>query len=299
MKQTERELNIKYVQLDEELRGYFLKYDYFDQFSCLVQPGSLALGAFVRDEEEKDRPAGFLVAEPDTEDGTLTIRWLYVDSEYRGLGIGSNLLYLLFAEAAGRKNTRVMVRLSDEFLIAASEWDPERFFMDCLFEEEDAVLDEFVYNVGELTGSVEFKKTIGRKSTIRMLSVLSEAEKEEVYKNTEARVRNLTDEEISFALPEDGVYKAALFVRQYGDVYYPMALIGENEEYKEKLVRAALAFLVDEEPANMLRVECASIAGEKIMEKLGLHGKKYLISYREASVADYLNLAKESKKRTV
>ncbi len=297
MEQMSQEANTKYIRVDAELLPYFRQFDFFDHLSCLDKPGSLALGAFVRGEDGKDHPAALLVTEPDPEDGSFVIRWLYVESDHRGQGIGSRLLYLIFAEAEGRKHTRVVVRISDEYLDAAPEWDPERFFMDCLFEEEDSVMDEFVFMVGELTESREYKKIIAAGTPVQTISELSKEEKKEIYGKTERYVRLLADEEISCVLTERGTHKAAIFVRQYGDVYYPFCMIGENSSDMERLARSALIFLTEAEPSEMLRVECTSMAGEKIMEKLGLPGKKYMVSYREASVADYLKLLEEDRRR--
>ena len=297
MKQVKHVLNIKYVQLDTDLIPYFRKYDIFDQLNCLDKTGSFALGAFVKGDDGKDHPVALLVTEHDREERALVIRWLYVESDHRGLGIGSRLLYLLFTEAAERKNTRVIARISDEYLEAAPEWDPERFFMECLFEDEDAMMNEFVFRIGELTGSAAYKNIIRGTASLQPISELSGEEKNRVYEKTEKQVRDLANEEISFVLTEKGAYRAALFVRQYRDVYYPFCLIGESKPDMEKLVRSAMIFLMEAEPTDMLRVECTSIAGEEIMEKLELPGKNYLVSYREASVADYLKLVEEDKKR--
>ena len=290
-------INTKYIQLDTELLACFQSFDPFGQLNCLEKAGSFALGAFVTEEDGKDHPAALLVTEQDPEEAALVIRWLYVKDGYRGAGIGSRLLYLLFEEAAERNNASVIVRISDEYLEAVPGWDPERFFIECLFETEDAMMDEFVFTVGELTGSREYKDMIGAQAEIQPLSELPEAEKKAVLDKTEKCVCELADEEISFVLTEKGKYKAALFVRQYGDVYYPFHLMGETVSDMEKLARSALICLMEAEPTDMLRVECTSIAGEEIMEKLGLPGKKYPVSYRMASVADYLKLKAEDNKR--
>ena len=147
---------MKIIRLDEELLDYFGAMDYFDNLHCLVHPGSFALGATMQREDGTDEPAAILVAE--VEDDALMIRWLYVKSEYRCCGIGSSLLQMCFQEARERKMKRVLSRISEEYLEAAPEWDPERFFMECLFEKEESVMKEYVLLVSDLQTSAEVKK---------------------------------------------------------------------------------------------------------------------------------------------
>lgn len=281
---------MKIVQLDPKNVDYFGEMDYFDNLSCLVHPGSFALGATKERENGSDEPAALLVV--DAEEDIPVIRWLYVKSNCRGEGIGSRLLYMCFKEAMERNMKRVLVRVSEEYLEAAPEWDPERFFMECLFKDEESVMKEYVLFAKELMASAAVKKTASENSLVMPLSDLAKEKKESVYMQLGKDATCNCDEELSYVFIKKGELEAALFMRSYGKVIYPILLYGKDTDHKKTLIRAILCNVRELDPEEVLRIGCKSIAGEEIMETMGLPKKEYMISYREAKMEAFKELLK-------
>lgn len=87
--------------------------------SEILDRGALVLVAFTPLEDGTRRVAGYAVSEP----ARKILHWVYVKRDYRGMGLGTELLDKTVGEAAGWSYT-FRTKASAGFLGSALRWDP-------------------------------------------------------------------------------------------------------------------------------------------------------------------------------
>ena len=115
-------------------------------------------------------------------DDSLVIEWMYTLPAYRGIGVGSHFLELAFEEAKGRGLSDVTVRISEEYLRNGLFWDPEEFFYNDVFTQEDAEASEWQTTMSRLSRILaKQEKENERAARDEGIVALSECSKKDFY----------------------------------------------------------------------------------------------------------------------
>ncbi len=291
---------MKVIQMTEEDREIFQHLDPFGKMHFLRFPGAFALAATM-EQEEYDIPAGLIIVR--TVEDALSVEWLYAAPEYRGQGIGSELLQLVFEEAKEREVEEVSVRISENLLVSSLFWDPERFFLNDVFRQEDEELPEWHTTVDRLGKLIAQDDLINEKAALspemRPLSEMNASEKKAAAQELKKELKNkipeelpelmsLADERMSFLLCRNGSYAGILLIQKYGDTWHPFLLEVKEEKDAEKLARTALYYSEDHaKPKEEIRIECSRPATEKLLEKLRIPADVYQVAILYAEVKEY------------
>lgn len=292
---------MKFVHVDMELAGYFLMLDPFNCLNKLVLPGCLAFGAF-RETQNGDEPVSIIICQ-DIDD-RLVIHWMYTVPEFRGKATGSRLLILAFEEAAARGVEDVAARISDEYDIKAFNWHSWDFFVNEVFSGVEDGEVEWVLNMGDLSDllSRESKRneSAATKQGVAQLNSLSNKEISECIKDLEnafcrTQEGNITDAvavadaDMSFCRIERGRCTGMLLTRRFGATWYPYALITDDEEDEEILVRAAMYYSEEYlQLGDRIEIDVKRTTVKKLLEELQVPGQVYDVAYLTATIKDYM-----------
>ena len=114
---------MNYLKLDEGSAAYFAGLDPFMMLEKYNGGSDFAVGAFLKKDEAKeltgqaydygDVPAGLLVFS--LMDKKLVLRWIFVDADFRNMGIGEFFMNLVFAIAVYRKDDKVFCYTRESF----------------------------------------------------------------------------------------------------------------------------------------------------------------------------------------
>ena len=292
---------MKFVHVDMELAGYFFSLDPFNCLNKLVLPGCFALGAF-QETERGDEPVSLIICQ-DIDD-RLVIHWMYTLPGFRGSAIGSRLLILAFEEATARGVIDVAARISDEYDIKAFNWHSWDFFVNEVFSKVEDGEVEWVLNMGDLANllSREEKRneSAAKKRGVVQLGSLSKKERmicindlEKTFQRTQEggieAAMAVADQDMSFCRITDGRCTGMLLTRRFGGTWYPYALISDDEEDEEILVRSAMYYSEDYlQLGDRIEIDVKRIAVKKMLEELHVPGQVYDVAYLTATIKDYL-----------
>jgi predicted GNAT family acetyltransferase len=272
--------------------------DPFGILDLLGLPGSFALGA-TEEKDGFDEPAGLVVVSSSEEQ--LVIEWMFTVPEFRGRGIASELMMLVFEEAKARELPEVMARISEEYFWDIDYWDPESFFVNDVFKKEESALSEWDTSILRLSRVLmrDAKENEKAASDPQLVSLkeLSKKERGEaaaalrktyrtwIPKNFEDYLA-CADEELSLFLGRGEKCRAVLLTGKGGETRYPFFLASKEEEDTEKLARAALYMAEEVVPTHeKIRIRCERRATELLLRKFGL----------EADIYDIVTVTAETK----
>ena len=291
---------MKTFKIDEKTTDLFRFMDPYDALDLTGLPGAFALAATV-EKEDYDDPAAIVVVS--SGEDHLVVEWMYTRPSYRGYGIGSNLLSLVFEEAKGRGIGDVTVRISEEFVSGGLLWDPEQFFINDIFKTEEDAFSEWHTSMEQMSKvlmeDAKLNEAAARDKKVHRLKDLSVGERSEavvslkkilagsIPDNFEALV-SVSDQELSFVLGEDGEYSAVLLTFSGNNARYPFFMASIDHEDEEKLARAAL-YRAEEAVAGIERIviRCERKLTENLLEKLRIPASVYQVVTLTASTKEY------------
>ena len=292
---------MKTVRINEKIAGAFSGLDPFETLDRLPVKGSFVLGT-VSEEDEFDEPVGLLVGV--IEDERLVIHWLFVDPDYRGEGIGSELLMLAFEEADRRGLSHVVARISDEYDMDDPGWDSWAFFVNDMFKEVQQ--DESVWrsSMKEMAKLLEkesgINENFAKAAGVVPLKSLSKQELAEVVNdlnrhfaiNMDVPMESLlatADPQLSFVKKnkkDDCV--GVIILRRGRQTWYVDALYSVDDGDEETLLRAVLHNGQDVfKVTDRIEIVMKKKSVESLLDEIKMPGKKYAVSYLSASVSDY------------
>ena len=284
----------------KEIRDSFRFMDPYEQMDLLGLPGAFALGT-TEEKGEKDVPAGLCVVTQGEDH--LVITWLYTRPEYRGTGIGSHLMELVFEEAKARDLSDVMVRISGEYLTGGLLWDPESFFDNDVFTREEEEASEWHTTMERISkfliGEEEENEKAANDPRVITLSELSRTERREAVLSLKAQFRlrfpenfqelmNAADGKLSFFLRKGKSYEGVFLSLRTEKVLYPFLMLTAKEEDEETLSRA-LMYAAEEElrAKDRIRIRCERTRSEQLLRKLRLPADVYAVASFTATTDFY------------
>ena len=274
---------MKTIRITEKLIDWFRGMDPFGILDLLGLPGSFALGT-TEEKDGFDVPAGLVVVT--ASEGQLVIEWMYTMPEFRGLGIASQLMMLVFEEAKARDLPEVTVRISEEYILDMDYWDPEGFFINDVFQREVSAIPEWDTSMLMLSkvlmkAEKENETAASDPSLVRLkdltkmergeaVGCLSKAFPGRIPEDFE-RYLSCADEELSFFLGREEQCRAVLLTGKGEATRYPFFLLSKEEQDTENLARAALYFAEDVvSTQDKIRIRCERPATEMLLKKLDI-----------------------------
>ncbi len=291
---------MKTIMIDEKTAHLFRFMDPYDTLDMAALPGAFALGATM-EKYGYDDPAAIVVVS--CGENQLVTEWMYTRPSYRGYGIGSNLLTLVFEEAKGRGITDVTVRISEEFLTGGLLWDPEQFFINDVFKAEDEAFSEWHTSMEQLSTvlmeDAARNEAAAKDPMIHKLKDLSMSERSEAVNslkknlagsipdNFEALV-SVADNDLSFVLGERGEYSAVLITFRGDNAIYPYFMDSKDHNDEETLARAAL-YSAEEVVAGSEKIviRCERKFTEDLLNKLRIPAEIFRVVTLTAKTEDY------------
>ncbi len=289
---------MKRIALNEEILDAFLPMDLYERAVRLAMPHSFALGVTMEDGEDDD-PAGMIVCTEDED--RLVIEWLYVMPDYRGNGIGSELLYLAFCEGEARGFVDAAARVSEEYETNDYGWNPKSFFDNDVFsgKEEGECVWRISFQELEKLLVQDEKKNESSAKNVTKLSKIKDQDLQTVAEALADRfdgkmsmpvieALRLANPETSFLLKKGNDYAGVLLVRKVGQIWYPYELCAVDEEAAETLVRAALYFSEDVcLPKDEIEIAVRTVSTKRLLQKIGLPGRVYEVTYYLCKMKDF------------
>ena len=288
------------IKVDAKNKDFFIGLDPVGRLDMLKLPGSFALGA-VDETGEFDIPASLIVCTEETD--RLVIDWVYTMPEFRGLGLGSELMMLAFEEASGRFLYDVAARISSEYDGEYDGWDPGYFFVNDVFSDIEDEQKVFKTNMSliekRLSEDEKKNKRFSDLEEIVSLSEVNPADLKELLHGLEQKHGKgllyplesqvfSADPNVSILRIEKRECTGAVFVMRGMHTWYVLGLIPLDLEETEEIVRAALYRLGDyAKPDDAIEIMLRRKAAEKVLSQLDLPGEEYDISYYTATVSDF------------
>ncbi len=299
---------MKTVRVDKKIADAFRGLDPFETLDILSTKGSFVLGTLT-EVDGYDEPVGLLVGS--VESDRLVIRGLFVDPDYRGDGMGSNLLALAFVEADRRGLSQVGARISDEYDIDDPSGDSWAFFVNDVFKEAEE--DEFVWrcSMKEMTKLLdrqsEINESFAKSADIIPLRSLSAQERTDAVKNINRHfginmdipVESLlytADPDLSFVKKSKGDYVGLIIMRRGERTWYMDALYSIDEVDEETLFRAVLHNCEElVKVTEQIEIVIKKKSVESLLDEIKMPGKKYAVTYLTAYVSDYRKMKEKSQ----
>ncbi len=301
---------MKTIQVDSDMMESFASFDPFGRGVVLMLPGSFALGA-VAEHDDVDEPAAVIICS--TEEDSLVVEWLYTAPEFRGQGVGCNLLYLAFKEAKARGIKEVDVRISKEYEEVMPEWDVWSFFENDIFSDKmEGSFSRFIYmkDLSKRLSKDEDKNEAAAKDPA--IRALKDLQKKELYQ-AEKDLANIhgandylpiaeklqyADVNMSFVIEREGVFSGALLVRKFGETWHPFVLFAKDQDDMKLLVRAAMYHCEDHIlVGDTIEIFHQKPMIEKLMDELDLPGESYKVTYLVANMDDFDKRSEELGKK--
>ena len=291
---------MKTLVINEKWIDRFRALDPFRILDLLGLPGSFALGA-TEEKDGFDIPAGLVVVSGPEDH--FVIEWMFTVPEFRGFGIASELMMLVFEEAKERGVPEVSARISEEYLWDIDYWDPESFFTNEVFEREESAIPEWDTSMlrlskGLLRSARENEaaasdpdmvtlKELSKKERAEAAGALRKAYRNLIPKNFEGYL-SCADEELSFFLGREEKCRAVLLTGKGGETRYPYFLASKDAEDTEKLARAALYTAEDVcSTQETIRIRCERLATVELLKKLDIEADVYDIVTLTAKIEVY------------
>ncbi len=297
---------MKTVELKGELLERFLFMDPFGKACVLGLPGSFALGSTVEQEDGTDKPAGLVIVSE--EEDRLVINWMYVRDEFRALGIGSNLMQMVFEEGVARGVSEVAARITDEFEESGADWNTDSFFVNEVFQDLEEVLSEIRFTMKDLAKLLDVEADLNEKAASdkgivalrdipkrNIRTVIDKLDEQfGVQLSAEADfLVSVGDENMSFVMVKNSEVRGAIFTRKTGNTWYIYSLVAKKPSDAEQLIRAALYH--GEDYAKLTDVICIQPQRKEsvsMVDKLGIKYSTYGIHYISAPISAYIKQKK-------
>ncbi len=291
---------INYFQIYGKYLKFFKSFDPYDFLFELNLKGGFAIGASRHLEGTADDvPAGLMIAEIDNE--RITVKWIYVEPQSRGMGIGTQLMQYAFEESAARGFERLAVRVTGEYTTNGLGWKAETFFNDLNFDSAENELPEWSIKVTDLYDEKDGYTHVENSVNIVPLSEMREKEVNGFYTLLKSKykkqinydvdiMRNYSDPMISYAWIQGKDLKGYLITVRSDENIYPVAFMANNPN--DELTLAASAIAVSEDcakPEDVLRVKCMSFGDEELMKRLSFASDPIDVKYFTADVKEYIS----------
>ena len=175
---------MKIVRVKKNDAEFFEDLDPFELLSLLENPTAFALGAIFAEETggpERDISIAGLLVGTVTEE-MLTIDWVAVEEEFRGQGIGEELLLTAFRMADAGDVPQIGAVFSSELSQEGLIKQATAYFTDRLFEEEQEIPGNIRITLGELEKAKLLKADPSKLPKPRALSSLTPVQVKETVK---------------------------------------------------------------------------------------------------------------------
>lgn len=292
--------HINYFQIYGEYLKFFKLFDPYDFLFELNLKGGFAIGASRHlDGTADDVPVGLMIADADNE--RITVKWIYVEPQSRGTGIGTQLMQYAFEESAARGFERLAVRVTDEYTTNGLGWTAETFFYDLNFNSAECELPEWSIKVTDLYDEKDGYIHVQNSVNIVPLSEMREKEVNGFYGVLKSKyqkminydlekVREYSDPMISYAWIQGKDLKGYLVTARSDENIYPVAFMAGNQNDELTLAASAIAISEDcAKPDDVLRVKCLSFGDEELMKRLSFAQEPINVKYFTADVKEYIN----------
>ncbi len=291
--------DINYFQITGKYLRFFKVFDPYDFLFEMDLKGGFAIGVSKHiSGTSEDMPVGLMVA--DADEDRITVKWIYVAAEARGLGIGTRLMEYAFMESKARGFDRLAVRVTGEYDTNGLEWSSETFFYDLEFDNVENELPEWSIRVTDLYDEKEGYKHTDKGVNITPLSEMKEKEVKGFYEFLKIRYKKqlnydvekmekFADPMISYAWQQGKELKGYLLTARSDENIYPIAFMAGNPN--DELTLAASAIQVSEDcarPEDILRVKCMSFGDEDLMKRLSFSSDPIDVKYFTAGVSGHV-----------
>ena len=202
-----------------------------DVLGMLSLPNCGAIGAV-----EDKKGIGLLVFTGQKD--SITIEWLYVDEDYRGIGAGAELVENAFMIAEKLGAERLLLRLPEDENFEGLQL----YFMEWGFGWRKTFPGDWEFTVKEGCNTQFGKKALTIKGDIPNISPLSKVPHKDIKvaakkAEEEGRTilydidknRNFLDQELSVVCSYKGIVKGMLLFHRADSVIYPVVLWAEND----------------------------------------------------------------------
>jgi len=289
---------MKRVAINENILDAFLPMDFYGKTALLSLPGSFALGITMENGEE-DEPVGLIVCTEDED--RLVIEWIYVMPEYRGDGLGSELLYLAFCEGEARGFVDAVARVSDEYEANDYGWSAKSFFENDVFSGTEKGESDWRISFRELEKKLMQDEEINETSARKVIR-LCDMDMDDLKAAAEAMVNRfdespslpllsairISNPKTSFLLKNGNDYAGILLIRQAEQTWYPYLMCAVDDEARETLIRAALYCSEDVcMPKDEILIAIKTISTRRLLQKIGLPGQEYDVTFFLCSMRDF------------
>ncbi len=221
------------VRVKKEELKYFAGVAPVDVLGLMTLPNAAALGAV-----ENNEAAGILVFTKQGKE-SLTIEWLYVDEEYRGLGAGGMLTEKIFDIAERLKLKRVCARLAQDDNFEAQQI----YLMQWGFSWMKTLPGEWNITAKELFNLPFAKKVLEMKEDVPDVKPMSEVSKKDIAKAvTEAKKEGASilydvinddqylDPNMSVVSTKNGKITGLFLMHKRANVLYPAVLWAKDND---------------------------------------------------------------------
>lgn len=240
---------MKIYKIDRDNRDLFQK---LDPFYLMTEAGigdGEILGAFIKDSEGYDVPAGVIVY--NIKKDRVSVVWLYVLPKYRNRNIGIRLLQKAILFAGKNKLKYVEASFCDFTTRKSICMGEDEFFKSQGFNIRFSAGSEWLSTVKRILSKPSLS---GITPGGKVVSIASMSEKEqvrtilEIARNADLYDYNLSegmkdkiDYETSFVMTDilDNITGAVLCF--FDETFYPLCLYGESEADRKLLIAATLS----------------------------------------------------------
>ena len=249
----------KIIRIRQRDRELFAALDPYDRLSFLSLPGAFGLGTLIT-ETDGVRASGLLIGQ--TEEDTIHILWLGVDTELQGLGIGERLLIKVRDMGYEGDIERLDAVVSGEYRGSRTDEDGGSFFTERDFYEVTKLPPESVNILWQLKKLSYLNRDPDRLPKPVSLASLSPAELKQAYASLDgidkkaslcelAMAGDLIDKELSFVFTDNGEAYEGIVVAKTEDCLLPVYFYAEAGNEEEALLissyRAALKKYTEQE----------------------------------------------------
>ncbi len=206
-------------------------------------PNMQAIGAAVTEDGE-DIPVGIIIFSNLPED-SFVIEWIYIDENHRGVGIGSELIKLVYELAKENGAKKLAARFIDDMPCEGDMSDLMGFFESFGLYHMDNVNDEWIFDAESMKEESFFKKALESMTAIGEVQPIFDLSSEEMIKavsqmSETGKVIELFspygrdgffDPEFSFKMEKDGAIKGLFLVHRQGHTLIPVCFGIADSEY--------------------------------------------------------------------
>ncbi len=263
------------IRLRPDQYQYFKRLDIVFMMGTLSVAGGFALGGIIHDEERNvDLPVGLLLA--NQIGNTIMVQWLCIDEDYRGQGLGSEMLNKLvdLAAASGIDTIGAYFRDTDSRKFTCPH--DKKYFREYGFIREESLGGEWIGDIKTMVrNNVKDEIRPGLKM-IRLSDLPRFRIKEAVDRIIASESTDYFyvvdknymeyDENLSFLLTKDEELVGAILINGNDNFLYPICIMAENEADVNALIDQALynAQTLNDRDKTV----CITLKTDKYLEKV-------------------------------